>query len=37
MLETGNTSLFRLEKTKNDDKGQIQKVMDRYIEDFRGK
>lgn len=36
MLETGNTSLFQLEKTKNDDQGAHQKVMDKYMEEFRG-
>ena len=36
MLETGNTSIFRLEKTKNNDENQIQKVMDKYIDGVRG-
>ena len=36
MLRTGNTSLFQLEKTKNDDQGAQQKVMDKYLEEFRG-
>ena len=36
MLETGNTSLFKIEKQRNDDQGQLQKVMDRYIDEFRG-
>ena len=36
MLRTGNTSIFQLEKTKNDDQGAQQKVMDKYLEEFRG-
>ena len=36
MLETGNTSLFRLDHGKTDDHGQEQKVMDKYFEEFRG-
>jgi len=36
MLKSGNTSLFRLEKTKNDDQGVFQKVMDKYVSEFRG-
>lgn len=36
MLQSGNTSLFRLEKTKNDDQGVLQKVMDKYVSEFRG-
>lgn len=35
MLRTGNTSLFQLEKTKNDDQGVFANVMDRYVTEFR--
>lgn len=36
MLETGNTSLFKMERTKNDDQDAYQKVMDKYVNEFRG-
>ena len=35
MLQTGNTSQFNLEKTKNDDQGVYQKVMDQYVTELR--
>ena len=35
MLRTGNTSLFQLEKTKNDDQGVFANAMDRYVTEFR--
>ena len=35
MLQTGNTSLFDLEKTKNDDTGVYQKVMGQYETELR--
>ena len=31
MLETGNTSIFQLEKDKNDDQGVHEKVMEKYV------
>jgi len=36
MLMTGNTSIFRMEKTKNNDQGVYQKVMEKYADEFRG-
>ena len=37
LLETGNTSLFRLERQKNEDmKGINQRVMEKYVDEFRG-
>ena len=36
MLQTGNTSLFQLEQTKNTDQGVYQKCMDKYVNEFRG-
>ena len=31
MLATGQTSFFKLEKTRNDDQGVNEKVMDKYV------
>ena len=36
MMQTGNTSLFQLEQTKNTDQGVYEKVMDKYVNEFRG-
>lgn len=36
MLRTGNTTLFQLEKTKNDDDGVNEKLMNKYVDEFRG-
>ena len=35
MLQTGNTSLFQLEQTKNTDQGVYEKVMDKYVTSMR--
>ena len=35
MLKTGNTSLFELEKNKNSNEGEAQKVVEKYTDDFK--